>query len=79
MGVRRDDAVSAGVDAGEVLVVAVAGFKDVVPRVVGRVVGAPNPVKDVFAVVCGVGSGGVAGFEAEAIGSHEAGEMSVMG
>lgn len=39
---------------------------------VGGVVGTAYAVVDVLAEVCGVGVGGVAGFEAECVGAHEA-------
>lgn len=54
------------------MVLAFAGLEGAVACVRGRIVGAADTVKDVLAVAVVVSSGGVAGFKAEDVGSHEA-------
>lgn len=63
-----------GVDAGEVLVVTLAFFEGAVLGVVGGIVGAADTVKTMLTEVGGVGTCGVAGFEAEGVAAHETGE-----
>lgn len=58
--------------AWEILVFPVAGLEGAVLGVVGCVVGAADAVEDMFAEFGGVGSGGIACFEAEGITTDEA-------
>ena len=74
LGVSQGGTRSIGVDTGEILIIAKAGFESAVLSVVGGIVGAADTVVDVLAEVGGIGVGWVAGFEAECVGAHEAGQ-----
>ena len=60
------------VDAGEVLVVALARLKRAVLGVVWRIVCTSNTVVDVLAEVTGVGASRIAGLEAKEVSAIEA-------
>ena len=60
------------VDAGEVLVVTLAGLKSTVFGVVGGIVGASDAVVDMFTEMSSVGASRVANLEAEEISTEKA-------
>lgn len=60
-----------GVDTGEVLVVTLARFECSVLGVVGSIVSASDTIEDMLAVVGSIGTGRVAGLEAECATAHE--------
>jgi len=72
LSVGLDLAGGIGIDAGEVLVVTIARLEGTIPGVVGGIVGASDTIENVFAEASSVGTGRVAGFEAEEVSTVEA-------
>ena len=71
LSVGLDLASRIGVNAGEVLVVAIARLEGTVLGIVGGVVGASDTVEDVFAEASSVGTSRIASLEAESVTTHE--------
>jgi len=72
LSVGLDLAAGIGVDAGEILVVALARLEGTVLGVIGGIVKTSDAVVDVFAVAGSVGASGIADLEAEEVCTEEA-------
>ena len=72
LSVGLDLTAGIGVDAGEVLVVALARLEGAVLGVVGGIVSTSDTIEDVFAVASSVGASRVADLETEEVSTVEA-------